>query len=278
MTLNLSSIGRTVGPFEHPYGWKDLALYAAAVGAGPAQLPFLVEPSPRVLPTWSVIPAFRPVFAAIELTGLDVRRLLHTAQYTEQLVCLPAEGSVSTSATILGIWDMRVGALVQIESRSFIGDTLHARTVWSLLVSGVGSFESARAPGSLRTKPPRDAAPSFEETWPTQLNQALLYRLTGDLNPIHAFPEAAAGAGLEQPVLHGLCSYGYAGRMALHALCADDPERFTSFEARFSKPVLPGQTLVARGYVLEPGMAALTMTIAETGELAIGNALFQYKV
>lgn len=277
MALNLASIGRTVGPFEHPYDWTDTALYAAAVGAGPSQLAFLRERDPKVLPTWGVIPAFEPVFAALELTGLDLTKLLHSAQLTEQIASLPAHGTVSTTATILGIADMRIGAMVQIETRSSLGGTLYARTVWSVLVSGVGPFESEKAPALLRTKPPKDVAPTFEETWQTQPNQALLYRLTGDLNPIHAYPEAAARAGLEQPILHGLCTYGFAARAALHALAGDDPTRFKSFEARFTKPVLPGQRLTTRGYVLEPGKAAITVLVEDTGELAIANALFEYQ-
>ncbi|MDB4991671.1 MAG: 3-alpha,7-alpha,12-alpha-trihydroxy-5-beta-chole st-24-enoyl-CoAhydratase [Myxococcaceae bacterium] len=277
MSPNFASIGSTVGPREHAYGWTDLALYAAAVGAGPTQLAFLRDPSPKVLPTWGVIPAFDAVFEAVRLAGFSIEKLLHTAQLTEQLSCPPSQGVVSTTATILGIWDMRVGALTQIESRSSVDGVLCSRTVWSLLVAGVGPFESERAPGSLRTKPPKDAEPTFEETWHTQPNQALLYRLTGDINPIHAYPEAAHAAGLEQPILHGLCTYGSASRSALHALCADDPERFLSFEARFTKPVLPGQTLLTRGYLLEPGKAALTVQVVETGELAIANALFQFQ-
>jgi acyl dehydratase len=278
MTLQLASVGSSVGPFEHTYSWSDIALYAVALGAGPQQLDFVLEPSPKVLPTWSVIPAFQPIFAALELTGLDFAKLLHTAQLTEQLLPFPSSGTVSTTATVVGIWDMRIGAMVQIESKSSIGSTLYARTLWSMLVSGVGEFQSGRPPASLRTRAPKDVAPNFTETWPTQQNQALLYRLTGDVNPIHARPEAAKAAGLEQPILHGLCTYGFAARAALHSLCADDPSRFVSFEARFSKQVLPGQTLIAEGYVLEPGQAALTVKIADSGELPIANALFKYKV
>ena len=278
MTLNLGSIGSSVGPSEHSYDWTDTALYAAAVGAGPSQLAFLGERQTKVLPTWSVIPAWRPVFDAIERSGLGIERLLHTAQLTEQLIPLPPSGTVSTVGTILGITDMRVGALLQVETRSSIAGQLHARTLWSLLVAGVGAFESERPPPSLRTKPPKDVAPTFEQTWQTQENQALLYRLTGDLNPIHAYPEAAHAAGLEQPILHGLCSYAFAARVALQALAGDEPARFKSFEARFTKPVLPGQKLTTRGYVLEPGKAAITVLVEDTGELAIANALFQYEV
>jgi acyl dehydratase len=230
-----------------------------------------------VLPTWGVIPALKPVFAAFELTGLSLTRLLHSAQLTEQLKPFPPRGSVSTTATILGIWDMRIGALMQIETRSSIGSEVYARTVWSLLVAGVGEFESERAPPLLRTKAPKGIEPNFKASWSTQPNQALLYRLTGDTNPIHSHPETARAAGLEQPILHGLCTYGYAARAALAALCNDEPARFRSFEARFTKPVLPGQTLAVEGYVLEPGRAALTVTVVETGEQAIANSLFQFE-
>jgi acyl dehydratase len=106
----------------------------------------------------------------------------------------------------------------------------------------------------------------------------LLYRLTGDLNPIHARPEVAQSAGLPSPILHGLCSYGFAARIALREFAAGDPARFRTFEARFSKPVLPGQTLIVEGYTLAPGSAAITLRVQETNELVIGNALFEYEV
>jgi len=220
------------------------------------------------------------VFEALKLTGLGLTKLLHTAQRVERIACPPPEGVVSTTATVVGISDMRVGALVQIETQSEVAGTPIARTLWSLLVADVGPFESARAPALLRTRAPRDTAPTFVETWATAPNQALLYRLTGDLNPIHASPEAAHAAGLERPILHGLCTYGFAGRAALHAFCDDDPARFVSFEARFSKPVVPGQTLATKGYLLEPGQAAITVEVAEPGgpgALVIANALFQFQ-
>lgn len=277
MSPNLAAVGRTVGPFEHTYDWQEVVLYALALGAGTEQLPYLLDPAPKVLPTWSVIPAFKPVFAAFDLTGLSFERLLHTAQLTEQLKPFPARGTVHTTATINGIWDMRIGALVQIETRSSIQGEPYARTVWSCLVAGVGEFESGKAPPLLRTKPVKGAEPHFRATWKTSPTQALLYRLTGDINPIHAHPEVARAAGLETPILHGLCTYGYAARAALSALCGDDPKRFKSFEARFTKPVLPGQTLVVEGHLLEPGQATLSVTVAETGEQAIANSLLRYE-
>jgi len=276
--LNLQAVGAKVGPFEQAYTWKDVALYALAVGAGSADLSYLLDPTPSVLPTWGVIPAFEPVFAALDKTGGDLVQLLHSGQRTELVKPFPASGVMSTTAEVLGIWDMRVGALLQIETRTSVAGELHARTVWSLLIRGAGNFESARPPALLRTKPPKDAAPVYSETWQTSPTQALLYRLTGDVNPIHARPEIAQAAGFERPILHGLCSYGFAARVALKQLAGDDPKRFKAFDARFTAPVLPGQTLITSGYVIEPGKAAVTVLVQETGDLAIANALFEYEV
>jgi acyl dehydratase len=278
MAMNLGSVGTSVGPFEHAYGWKDVALYALALGAGPEDSAFLLEPDPSVLPTFAVIPAFVPVFAALRETGGDLLRLLHTAQRTELLKPLPAEAQVSTTGHVQGIWDMRIGALVNIETRSSIGGELHARTVWSLLIQGETKLPAERPPVGLRTKPPKDTAPNFAVEWSTSPAQALLYRLTGDLNPIHARPEVALKAGLPGPILHGLCSYGFAARVALRELAGNEPRRMKAFEARFSRPVLPGQKLLAEGYTLTPGSAALTVRIQDTSELAIANALFEYEV
>jgi acyl dehydratase len=278
MTLNLGAIGATVGPFEHAYHWKDVALYALALGAGPSDLDYLLEPEPKVLPTWAVIPALQPVFAALHETGGDLLKLLHTGQRTELHRPFPPEAVVSTTAQVQGIWDMRIGAVINVETRSSIGGERVATTVWSLLIQGAGGFQSERPPAGLRTKPPKGAAPAFSETWRTSPAQALLYRLTGDLNPIHARPEVASAAGLPAPILHGLCSYGFAARAALKQLAGDEPRRLRAFEVKFSRPVLPGQTLIAEGYPLEPGQAALTVRIQETDELAIGNALFEYEV
>jgi acyl dehydratase len=277
MPLNLAAIGQTFGPFAHPYAWKDVALYALALGAGPDELPFVLEPSPKVLPTFAVIPAFEPVFAALHVIGGDLLKLLHTAQKVEQLKPFPAEAVLSTTAEVQGIWDMRIGAVINIETRTSIGGELYARTLWSLLIQGETGFPSERPPAGLRTKPPKDARPDFSATFATSRAQALLYRLTGDLNPIHARPEAAQAAGLSAPILHGLCTYGFAARAALFAFAAGEPLRFRSFDVRFSRPVLPGQTLLAEGYRLTPGSAAITVRVQDASELVIGNALFEFE-
>jgi acyl dehydratase len=279
MALDFGSVGKRVGPVEQRYGFRDVALYALALGAGEDDLDYLLDPAPRVLPTFGVIPAFEPVFQAVRQTGADLVQLLHTAQRTELVRPLPPQGLLTTTAVIRGIWDMKVGALVIVDTESAVDGTLAVRTSWQLLLRGEGGFGGERPPAGLRTKPPKDAAADFEVTVPTARTQALLYRLTGDVNPIHARPEVAKLAGFDRPILHGLCTYGIAARVALKELAGDDPARFRAFDARFAKVVMPGDTLIVRGYRLEQaGHAAVTVTVAESGEQAIGNALFEHAV
>jgi acyl dehydratase len=145
------------------------------------------------------------------------------------------------------------------------------------LLRGQGGFGGERPPAGLRTRAPKGKEPDFEAEVPTARNQALLYRLTGDINPIHADPQVARQAGFERPILHGLCTYGIGARMALKHLAADEPTRFKAFETKFSKVVMPGDTLIVRGYRLEePGQAAVTVSVKESGEDAIANGLFEF--
>lgn len=279
MTIDLSSVGHRVAPQSKHYDWRDVALYALSLGAGEDDLGYVLnDPPPKVLPTYGVIPAFEPVFEAARATRGDLVQLLHTAQRTELVKPLPAQGELRTSATVRGIWDMKVGALMIVDTETEVDGELACRTSWQMLVRGEGGFGGERPPGGLRTRAPKDRAPDFEAEVPTQRNQALLYRLTGDINPIHSHPEVAKLAGFDRPILHGLCTYGVAGRMALKHLAGDEPARFRALETKFSKVVMPGDTLVVRGYKLEtPGQAAVTVTVKETGEEAIANGLFEYQ-
>jgi acyl dehydratase len=277
MAIDLSSVGRRVASPPKRYDWRDVALYALALGAGENDLPFLLNPLPKVLPTYGVLPAFEPMFEAAKATGADLVQLLHTAQRTELIRPWPAEGEMQTYATIRGCWDMKVGALLIVDTETEVNGELATRTSWQLLLRGAGGFGGERPPGGLRTRAPKDKAPDFEAEVPTARNQALLYRLTGDVNPIHSHPEVAKLAGFDRPILHGLCSYGIAGRMALKHLAGDEPARFKALETKFSKVVMPGDTLIVRGYRLEtPGTAAVTVTVKESGEDAIANGLFEF--
>jgi acyl dehydratase len=278
MAIDFKCVGQSVAPVAKRYDWRDVALYALALGAGESDLQYVLDqPAPKVLPTYGVIPAIAPMFEAASKTGANLVQLLHTSQRTELVRPWPAEGEMRTQASVRGIWDMKVGALLIVDTTTEVNGELAAKTVWQLLLRGEGGFGGERPPGGLRTRAPKDKAPDFEAEVPTARNQALLYRLTGDVNPIHSHPEVAKQAGFDRPILHGLCTYGIAGRMALKHLAGDEPARFKALETKFSKVVMPGDTLIVRGYKLEtPGQAAITVTIKESGEEAITNGLFEF--
>jgi len=271
--------GREVGPFNVSYGWREAALYAIGLGAGTGDLPYVLDdPPPKVLPTFGVIPAFTPVFELLRGTGCNLVTLLHSGQRTELMRPFPPAGEMATTASIRGAWDMKIGALVLIETETAVDGVPTARTEWQLLLRGEGGFGGERPPALLRVKPPAGKGPDFCAEVPTSRDQALVYRLSGDVNPIHSRPDVAKAAGFDRPILHGLCTYGIAARVALRELAGDEPERFAAFEARFAKVVMPGDTLVVAGYLLEePGRAAITVTVKESGESAIANALFSFR-
>jgi acyl dehydratase len=278
MAVDLSCVGQRVGPKTKRYDWRDVALYALALGAGEHDLGYVLDnPPPKVLPTFGVLPAFEPIFEAGGRTGADLVQLLHTAQRTELIKPFPAAGELQTTAAIRGLWDMKIGALLIVDTETLVDGELSCRTSWQLLLRGAGGFGGERPPQGLRTRPPKGKPPMFEAEVPTSRDQALLYRLTGDVNPIHSNPEIAKAAGFDRPILHGLCTYGIGARMALKHLAGDEPARFKTFEAKFSKVVMPGDTLIVRGYALDqPGQAAVTVSVKESGEDAIASALFEY--
>jgi len=278
MPLDPGKSGRTAGPFEQDYDWRDTALYAIGLGAGTGDLPYLLEgDAQKVVPTYGVIPGFGPVFDLLRESGGNLVTLLHSGQRTELLRPFPASGKMSTRASIRGIWDMKIGALVVIDTETAVDGEPTARTSWQLLLRGEGGFGGERPPAMLRVRPPKGADPDFEVRVPTAENQALLYRLNGDINPIHSDPEVAKAAGFDRPILHGLCFYGIAARIGVRELCGDDPARFRAFEARFAKVVMPGDTLLVRGWRLEEeGKAAVTVTVEESGDVAIANGLLEF--
>lgn len=279
MALDPSCVGKRLDPVVTSYDWRDVALYALGLSATTDDLGYLLDqPAPKVLPTFGVVPAFAPVFEALRGTGANLVTLLHSGQRSELFRPFPAAGELHTTVSITGIWDMKVGAIVEATSDTAVNGEPVARTVWHLLLRGEGGFGGPRPPKLLKTKPPSGVAPAFRTEVATAPTQALLYRLNGDINPIHSHPPVAKEAGFERPILHGLCFYGIAARVALKELGGDEPARFRAFDARFSSVVYPGDSLIVEGWPLpEPGQAAVTVTVKETGEKVIANALFEYR-
>ena len=175
-----------------------------------------------------------------------------------------------------GIYDKGSGALVVTENRAVDAATgeplVTSRS--GMFIRGQGGFGGPRGESEPWQLPER--APDVQITQQTRPEQALLYRLSGDRNPLHADPQFAARGGFQRPILHGLCTYGFTGRALLHALCESDPARFRSMSGRFSSPVLPGDPLSVAVWIEPGGGSALFRTAREDGTVVIDRGRIQF--
>lgn len=271
MPINPEAAGTTSGPFERSWTSSDCLLYALGVGAGVNELAFTTENSAEVrqavLPTFAVI-AGGGGRAMGAIGSFNPAMLVHGEQAIEVHGPIPVEGRVATTSTIVGIYDKGSGAVVATESVSVDAETGEPRFTnrSSVFIRGEGGWGGDRGPSGGRNAAP-ERAPDEVVTYETAPDQALLYRLSGDRNPLHSDPAFAAKAGFERPILHGLCTYGFTGRALLHTLCDSDPARFRSMEARFSSPVYPGDLLTVSMWV--DGDQALFRTENQRGQVVI---------
>jgi acyl dehydratase len=247
--LNHEIIGVDNDPTEHSWSQSDVLLYALAVGAGQdnplAELEFTTENSigvqTRVLPTFGSL--ITGGARERNLGDFDPAALVHAEQAFTLHRPLPTAGTSISVSRVTGIYDKGSGALVVRESTAVDGRTGEplVTTRGSVFIRGEGGFGGSRGPvgdWEMPSSPPDDKV-----TYPTRVDQALLYRLTGDRNPLHSDPRFAARGGFARPILHGMCTYGYTGRALLHAVCGSEPTRFISMEGRFTRPVMPGDDL-----------------------------------
>jgi acyl dehydratase len=250
MALDPSAIGAVTEPRTYQWTDRDTMLYALGVGAGTDDLAFTTENShdiaQQVLPTFAVICCMG--FGAAGLVGsFNAGMLLHGSQEIRLSAPLPATGSLSVVAEVADIQDKGEGknGIIILRARGSDPDTgaQVAETLTTLVIRGAGGFGGQ--PGQ------RPAAPEFPDrepdariALPTRSDQALIYRLSGDRNPLHSDPWFARElAGFDKPILHGLCSYGFAGRALLAELAGGQAAKLTAMGARFSAPVFPGETL-----------------------------------
>lgn len=284
MPINPDAVGYTSEPREASWTSKDCLLYALGVGAGMTdptgfELEFTTENSrdvaQRVLPTFPVVVAGGGGTLSV-IGDFNPAMLVHGEQSVELHRPLPVEGRVSSVTRITGVYDKGSGAVVATETAATdlaSGQRLYT-TRSSLFIRGEGGWGGERGPSSRFQRPGRD--PDHAVRYATRPDQALLYRLSGDRNPLHSDPNFAALAGFDKPILHGLCTYGFTGRALLHILCGSDPDRFVSMAARFSRPVMPGDELNVAIWRSAPG-EALFQTSTQSGDVVVdaGHAAFR---
>jgi len=244
-------LGRRFAPIQHRFTVRETMLYALGVGLGSdpldrGQLRYLYEDGLAALPTFANVLAYPGFWARESDTGIDWKRLLHAEQAIELHAPLPVEGIVVGRNRVSGLWDKGAAKGALMQQVRELGDAagLPLATVTQLtLLRGDGGCGSAGegalpAPHSL---PERSADAVCD--LPTLAQAALIYRLSGDYNPLHADPAVAAAAGFARPILHGMCTMGVAAHAVLRSVLGYDATRFAAMRVRFTAAALPGDTL-----------------------------------
>lgn len=268
MPLDLSSVGSKTPIHRLSYDWQTLALYALGIGAKRSELDYLYEQrGPWVYPSFAVVPAYPVLGDLLALSKGPYASVIHGAQTVHVLRQIPPKGVLETQGTITGIFDLKLLAQLNLETETTLDGEPVFRTEWQILFRGEGGFGGPRRPRPEAFNPPkREPDWKFEET--TSPEQALLYRLSGDHNPLHADPEFAASVGFERgPILHGLCTFGFVCRAVALNACGGDARRIKSLTAQFKKPVWPGERLRTEGY--REGQRVILQAFAEDREEAV---------
>lgn len=276
MPIDPSAVGATAEPATRSWTSTDSILYALGIGAGVDELAFTTENTKGVeqqaYPTQAVVLGGPAPGLLGRIGEFDPKMLVHGTQKVTLAAPVPVAGTVVNTSEVTAIHDKGKGAVVDLTTTSVdeaTGQELF-RTRVGLFLRGAGGFGEGAGPEAERREVP-SREPDHELTAPTHRDQALLYRLSGDRNPLHSDPGLATAVGFERPILHGLCTFGVAGRVLLHALADGDPTRVASMEGRFSKPVLPGDELTVRAWDVDGGIAFEVVNPSGATVLAEGH-------
>lgn len=252
MTINYKNLmNRKFEALTHNYTEKDSMLYALGIGLGNDPLnedclQFVYEDGLKVLPSMGVVLAAPGFWAREPDTGIDWVKVLHAGQELILHKPLPSSGVVEATTKITEIVDKGEGKGALIVSERVVRDKATGEDLCTLvsttMARGDGGFGGSPISSSTPDQIP-ERAPDLVCDLPTLDQAALIYRLSGDFNPLHASPSVAREGGFEKPILHGLCTFGVATHAILKTLCDYDPARFHRIRLRFSAPVYPGETI-----------------------------------
>jgi 3-hydroxyacyl-CoA dehydrogenase/3a,7a,12a-trihydroxy-5b-cholest-24-enoyl-CoA hydratase len=276
MALNLETVGKVWGPYEFSYTERDLIIYALGIGFTKENLEYVYEGAKdfKAFPTYGVILPSNAGTEAFLSTKANFAMVVHGEQGLEIQNPLPRNATISTTAVLEGIYDKGSGALIvmRFDSKDKNGNPIC--TNWtSAFVRGAGGFGGAPQPKKdLPSIPQKN--PDLVFDYPTGSNQAALYRLSGDRNPLHIDPAFANTVGFKEPILHGLCTYGATCRRFVQEVFKGDSGKMKSYSARFSSPVLPGETLQVKTWQAGSNLFLLEVFNAK-GEAVIRNGVIE---
>lgn len=263
--------------------WQDTALYNFSIGLGQdpmdqAQLDFLYEPRLKAMPSMAVVLGYPGFWIRNPDTGVDWTQVLHGEQSIILHKPLPAEGEIIGRSRITSIVDRGPGKGAMLYNERVVTDAKTGEKLATLegttFARGDGGFGGPSGPIKRPHAEP-DRAPDLTVDLATRPEQAIVYRLNGDHNPLHIDTEVAAKAGFKQPILHGLCTFGVVCHALMKSLCGYDPARFGRMDLRFSSPVYPGETIRTEIWH-EEGGAAFRARVVERDKVVVSNGLFRH--
>jgi acyl dehydratase len=274
------ALAADLDPVEFSWTSSDIQLYHLGLGAGAdpmdeRELRYLADNTPRVLPTFGNVAASFHMTEAptVQFPGIDIElsKVLHASEGVTVPGPIPTSGKAWSKQRFTEIWDK--GKAAVIVSESTVTDesgTVLWTTKRSIFARGEGGFGGERGPSTSVELP--DRAPDAEIALPTLPQQALLYRLCGDRNPLHSDPAFAKAAGFDRPILHGLCTYGIACKAVVDTLLDGDVTAVARYQVRFTGVVFPGETVVTSMWREADGRVVLSATTKERGQPVLSNA------
>ncbi len=277
MALDLNAIGKKIGPFAKDYTWKDTVLYALGVGAGFSDLDYCYEKDLKVIPSFAITTIYDLMPELATASNVNLAGILHGEHEIIFHNPIPPEGTLSTEGAITHYYDKgkKKGALIvaKFETWHSNGTKLFSSvaTVFARLDGGFGGDD---APKKQIRFPDREA--DFVVEAKPSLDQPLIFRLSGDTFQLHVDSEFAKMAGFEKPIMHGLCTHGYACRALIEALVPGEPQKVRRLDCRFKRPLYPGVPIKTLIWKIDDGKALWRVINAESGEVVMDNGIFEY--
>ncbi len=266
-------------PAEQTYTEKDTILYALGIGLGydpmdKAQLNYLFEEYDfTCVPTMAVVLAGPGMWSRDPDSGIDWKQILHGEQEVIVHRPLPPAATVTATTKVTEVLDKGAGKGALIYTTRTLKDKATGDDLATLksttFARGNGGFGGRPGPQPA-PHPIPDRAPDAVCDLPTMINSALIYRLSGDRNPLHICPDVAAAAGFKAPILHGLCSLGTAGHAVLRSYCDYDAKRFKSLKLRFASPVYPGETIRTEMWQ-DANVVSFQSKVVERDQIVLSN-------